>query len=296
MTGYPATYSTGFVPQSLPDAMAESGRCRAEFHLGDCIEVMAGLPDDSIDMIFCDLPYGVTQNWWDSMIPLDDLWQQYDRLLKPGAPAVLTAGFPFDKMLAMSNAGNLRIEWVWRKNKATGHLNASHRPLMAHEHVLVFCGRKPKAFNPIRTGNHAPQSSVPRIRSATMNEPDRIGGNYGLYERVSTTGGQTDRHPVSVIEIPVHDNISGDKFHPTQKPVALAEYFIQTYSNSGDTVLDSCFGSNSTGMACRSLSRNYVGIERDDIYYEYGIRRFEGLSVDRGEVTRRIERRAESGN
>lgn len=215
---------------------------------GDCLEVMPNLPDKSFDMILCDLPYGTTQNKWDSVIPLDQLWFQYKRLIKDNGAIVLTAQTPFDKVLGASNLEMLRYEWIWEKNKATGHLNANKAPLKAHENILIFYEQLP-TFNAQKTYGHKP------VNPYKKHVED--GSNYGKTKIGIEGGGQTDRYPRDVLYFPMDEL----HLHPTQKPVALFEYLIKTYTNEGDLILDNCIGSGTTAEAATKLNRNFVGIE-----------------------------------
>jgi len=229
--------------------------------LGDCLEKMKEIPDGSVGMVMCDLPYGTTQNKWDSVIPLEPLWREYRRVCKPSAAIVLTAQTPFDKVLGCSNLAMLRYEWLWEKNKATGHLNAKKQPMRAHENVLVFYDEFP-IYNP-QMGEGAPYSNRHKAGDA--------GENYGVVKE-SRVDGRTTRYPRSVIKFPV--DIKAE-FHPTQKPVALMEYLIRTYTNEGQTVLDNTMGSGTTGVACVNTGRRFVGIERDDAYFAIAKKRIE---------------------
>ena len=233
---------------------------------GDCLEIMSEcIEDHSVDMIFCDLPYGTTRNKWDSVIPLDLMWSEYLRITKPDGAIVLTAANPFDKYLAMSNIDNFRYDWIWHKNKASGHLNASKIPLKAHEYVLVFY-RKFPTYNPQFTSGHKPMNAVSPKKD--IPEPDKL-RNYGhIGSTAGNPGGTTIRHPRTVLDIPVTNNDDSKKFHPTQKPVELSEYFIKTYTNEGDVVLDNCMGSGSTGIACLNLNRGFIGIEIEKEYFD----------------------------
>jgi site-specific DNA-methyltransferase (adenine-specific) len=233
------------------------------FH-GDCLEVMSTLPDGCVDMVFADLPYGTTQNSWDSLIPFDKLWEAYTRVVKEDGAIVLTAQPPFDKVLACSNLKDFRYEWIWEKNKATGHLNAKKMPMKAHENVLVFY-RKLPTYNPQKTVGHKPMNAVlPRDH---IPEPDKKRNYNHVDKRLGNVGGGTDRYPRDVLYFPVINNDDPLKFHPTQKPVSLIEYFIKTYSNPGDTILDNCMGSGSTCIACINTEREYIGIEFGEEYY-----------------------------
>jgi site-specific DNA-methyltransferase (adenine-specific) len=233
------------------------------FH-GDCLEVMSTLPDGCVDMVFADLPYGTTQNSWDSLIPFDKLWQAYNRIVKENGAIVLTAQPPFDKVLACSNLKDFRYEWIWEKNKATGHLNAKKMPMKAHENVLVFY-RKLPTYNPQKTRGHKPMNAV--LPRDNIPEPDKKRNYNHVDKRLGNSGGGTDRYPRDVLYFPVINNDDPLKFHPTQKPVELIEYFIKTYSNPGDIILDNCMGSGSTCIACMNTDREYIGIEFEKEYY-----------------------------
>ncbi|WP_237163301.1 site-specific DNA-methyltransferase [Paenibacillus sp. BIHB 4019] len=224
------------------------------FH-GDCLEIMPTLPDKSFDMILCDLPYGTTENSWDSVIPLDKLWFEYNRLIKDHGAIVLTAQTPFDKVLGASNLQLLRYEWIWIKNNSTGFLNAKRMPLKVHENVLVFYKKLP-TYNPQKTSGHKP---VNRFKKHTSD-----GSNYGKTNIGTEGGGQTDRYPVDVLYYP-RDR---ERYHPTQKPVALFEYLIRTYTNDGDLILDNCIGSGTTAVAAARCNRNFVGIEKEQRYID----------------------------
>ena len=234
------------------------------FH-GDCLEIMSTLPDGCVDMVFADLPYGTTQNSWDSLIPFDKLWEEYGRVVKEDGAIVLTAQPPFDKILACSNLKYFRYEWIWEKNKATGHLNAKKMPMKAHENVLVFYRNLP-TYNPQKTVGHKPMNAV--LPRDNIPEPDKKRNYNHVDKRFGNVGGGTDRYPRDVIYFPVINNDDPLKFHPTQKPVALIEYFIKTYSNPGDIILDNCIGSGSTCIACINTDREYIGIEFEEEYYK----------------------------
>lgn len=223
---------------------------------GDCLEEMKKIPDGSVDMILCDLPYGTTRNKWDSVIPLQELWREYKRICR-GA-IVLTAQTPFDKVLGCSNLDMLRYEWIWEKTSPTGHLNAAKMPMKAHENVLVFYGSLP-TYNPQKTTGH-----VRKVSTADHKRNSVKSTNYGDY--ANTTYDSTERYPRSVLLLPTDKQKAA--LHPTQKPVALMEYLIRTYTNEGDTVLDNCMGSGTTGVACANTGRKFIGIERDEKYFD----------------------------
>lgn len=221
---------------------------------GDCLEVMPSLPDKSVDMILCDLPYGTTACKWDTIIPFEPLWQQYKRLIKDNGAIVLTASQPFTSALVMSNPGWFKYELVWHKVQTGAPGVAKFRPLPCHESILVFCDGV-TTYNPILTAG-AP------YKSTTSNGGGRHGfGFQGKYYKSENNG---TRLPISVIEIK-KERHGG---HATQKPVALFEYLIRTYTNEGDTVLDNCAGSGTTGVACLNTNRKFILIEKDTKYCE----------------------------
>jgi site-specific DNA-methyltransferase (adenine-specific) len=217
---------------------------------------MRTIPDKSVDAIICDLPYGTTQNKWDSVIDLDDLWVQYKRICK-GA-IVLTAQTPFDKVLGVSNLKMLKYEWIWVKENGTGFLNAKKAPLKNHENVLVFY-EKPPTYNPQMRIGFKPYFC----------KQGNASSNYGKVTPDHITQSNGDRYPLTVIEF----KRDKDKIHPTQKPVALMEYLVKTYTNQGDTVLDNCMGSGTTGVDCKNLGRKFIGIEQDPNYFEIARKR-----------------------
>jgi len=227
--------------------------------LGDCLQVMKGIQDQSIDLVLADLPYGTTRNKWDSVIPLEPLWREYLRVCR-GA-FVLTAQTPFDKVLGASNLPMLRYEWIWEKSHPTGHLNAKKAPMKAHENVLVF-SRKQTVYNPIKTSGHTRKTATKR-RDATP--------TYGAQTFDELPYDSTERYPRSVLKFPSDKQQSS--LHPTQKPVALMRYMVQTYSHPGQTVLDNCFGSATLAIACLETGRRSINIELEPAYFDIGCRR-----------------------
>jgi len=228
----------------------------------DCLEILPALETNSVDLLLVDLPYGTTNNKWDCPLPLDVLWDQYNRIVKENGAMVFTAQAPFSAILAASNIKNFKYEWIWHKNKSTGHLNAKKMPMKGHENILVFY-RKPPTYNPQMTTGHEPRNSA--FTSYT-------GRNYTCANPNPDNGGQESRYPRSVLEIPVINNGRDTKIHPTQKPVELMQYFIQTYSNAGDVVLDNAMGSGTTGVACKILGRRFIGIEIENDYFDHAKR------------------------
>lgn len=236
-----------------------------ELWYGDCLELMKKIPDKSVDMILCDLPYGTTNCSWDSIIDLNLLWKQYNRIAKENAAIVLFAQTPFDKILGCSNLKNLRYEIIWEKTAATGHLNAKKMPMKAHENILIFYKKLP-TYNPQKTEGHKAVNSYTKFI-----ETQNRGEIYNSATAEVKGGGNTDRYPRSVIKFP-KDNRK-ESYHPTQKPLALCEWLIKTYSNEGDVILDNCCGSGTTLVAAKKLNRQFYGIELEEYYIEISAKR-----------------------
>ena len=235
-----------------------------DLRCGDCLELMKDIPDKSIDMILCDLPYGTTKNKWDSIIPLDKLWEQYERIIKDTGAIVLFSQMPFTAELTHSNLKLFKYEWIWEKDNSTGFLNAKKMPLKIHENILMFYKKLP-TYNPqMRTGFKPYKCKQGRHST-----------NYGAYEQGHITESNGERYPIDIIEFKKDSGL-----HPTQKPVALLEYLIKTYTNENDLVLDNCMGSGSTGVACKKLNRNFIGIELDEKYFEIAKERIEKISLE----------------
>lgn len=235
---------------------------RINLQQGDCLELMKGIPDGSIDMILADLPYGVTGLEWDTIIPFEPLWEQYKRIIKHNGAIVLTASQPFTSALVMSNPKMFRYEWVWRKSRPSNPFLAKKQPLRYHENVLVFYKKQP-TYNPImKKGekNHATKGFTSKHNIQNVQ-----------YQWDSNT--RDLKYPSSVIDIKSTDSTSN--LHPTQKPVALMEYLIKTYTNTGETVLDNTMGSGSTGVACVNTNRNFIGMELDEEYFNIAKERIE---------------------
>lgn len=229
---------------------------------GDCLEKMKEIPDKAIDMILCDLPYGTTQNKWDSVIPLDIIWEQYKRIIKDNGAIALFAQTPFDKVLGVSNLKMLRYEWIWKKETGTGFLNAKKMPLKDHENILVFYKKLP-TYNP-QMGEGKPYKKRRRTGQVSTNYRKDV-----VDEIIIASNGE--RYPLTVLEFP--RDRAKSPLHPTQKPVALLEYLIKTYTNEGETILDNCMGSGSTGIACINTNRKFIGIEKDEKYFEIACNR-----------------------
>jgi site-specific DNA-methyltransferase (adenine-specific) len=224
----------------------------------DCMKRMAHFPERKIDMILCDLPFGITRNAWDSVLPFDEMWAAYNRI--SSGPTVLFAAQPFTSALVMSNVKRFKYDLVWRKNKASGHLNAKKVPLRAHESILVF-------YDKLLT--YVPQMTEGHERAHRANRDGaNDSSNYGAQVSSTYVGGQTERYPTSVIDWAVVNNDAASRVHPTQKPVGLCQLLIETYTLSRQRVLDNCMGSGTTGVACAKVGRKFVGIERDKAFFE----------------------------
>lgn len=239
-----------------------------DLHCGDALSIMSGLPPASIDAVICDPPYGTTRNAWDAVIAFDDMWAQLRRIVKPGGAMVFTASQPFSSALVMSNPHQFRHEWIWHKNKASGHLNARRAPMKAHEAVLVFCDGAPM-YRPQMTTGHAPTNAY---------YTSHTGRNYGP-GRVVSGGGATERCPRSVQSFDVVNNDDPTKVHPTQKPLALMEYLVRTYVAPGMLVLDFAMGSGTTGEACVRNACRFIGIDNDADMVAYAYRRIGAMST-----------------
>jgi DNA modification methylase len=236
---------------------------KKEILLGDCLELMKYIPNGSIDMILCDLPYGTTACKWDSVIPFEPLWEQYERIIKDNGAIVLTASQPFTSTLIMSNIKNFRYEWVWQKDKASGFLNANKMPLKSHENIVVFYKKLP-LYNPQKTIGGLQRK---RTRKKPTHE---VLGKTGVKEKHIIWQDST-RYPISVLEFDV-DTIN-HSLHPTQKPVSLMEYLIKTYTNEGELVLDNTAGSGTTAIACLNTKRQFIVMEKEQKYYDIILKR-----------------------
>nr|WP_297018033.1 site-specific DNA-methyltransferase [Prevotella sp.] len=219
---------------------------------GDCLEIMKQLPEKSIDMVLCDLPYGTTQNKWDSVIPLGGLWQQYRRIVKDDGAIVLTSQGMFTAELMVSNSKMFRYKWIWEKSKSTNFLNAKKQPLRKHEDVCVFYRKQPVYHPQMIDG-------LPYDKGIRKNQ---LSGSYGDFQPVHVHS-DGKRYPTDIIYFKTAES-EGKVFHPTQKPVELGRYFVRTYTNPGDIVLDNTSGSGSFLVAALLEGRNFIGIEKNE--------------------------------
>ena len=234
---------------------------------GDCLELMKDIPDKSIDAIICDLPYGTTACKWDSILPLDKLWKEYNRIIKPKGAIVLTSSQPFTTTLIESNKNNFAFAWVWDKKFGANFVQAKRQPIKTHEDVLIFTngGMQPNYYpqmikrdKPIKKGGNKQSEAIPIARTENAKLFGEQGREYN------------EKYPTSIVQFNVR---KGRGLHPTQKPVELMEYLVKTYTNEGEVILDNTMGSGTTGVACVNTNRNFIGIELDDKYFEIAERR-----------------------
>lgn len=224
-----------------------------ELKQGDCLELMKDIPDKSIDMILCDLPYGTTVCKWDTIIPFDKLWEQYNRIIKDNGAIVLFGNEPFSSQLRLSNLKNYKYDWVWDKKRGSNFATVKIRPFNSFENIMVFYKKQP-TYNPQMW-----KSTPYTCNQGYVGEAKQT----GLYRDNVITVNNGDRYPLTILSFSKEAGL-----HPTQKPVALLEYLIKTYTNEGGVVLDNCMGSGSTGVACVNTNRNFIGIELDENYFK----------------------------
>jgi site-specific DNA-methyltransferase (adenine-specific) len=266
-----------------------------ELFLGDCLEVMVNIPDNSVHLILADLPYATTDRHgsertnnggsrlfsWDSVIPMDRLWEAYKRVLVPNGVVVLTADQPFTSQLVLSNLEWFKYEWIWKKQRTTGFLTANYRPMKQTEDILVFSegGAAAASAKNGRNMTYNPQGLVEKIVDK-KNNAKRLGKVLGQEKFLGKNNKvfsdepyqqKWTNYPAEILEF----NVEKNTFHPTQKPVALMEYLVKTYSHVGETVLDNVMGSGSTGVAAVNTGRSFIGIEQNEEYFAYAVKRIE---------------------
>lgn len=237
---------------------------------GDCLELMKEIPDGSVDMILCDLPYGTTACKWDTVIPFEPLWEQYNRIIKKNGAICLFGSEPFSSVLRTSNLKNYRYDWVWDKKIPSGMVYARYQPMRRYENICVFYKERStynpqmeKRVKPIKAGGNKYSPLAP-IQAC------KKGAEYKkTYEY---------KNPTNIV---CFQKVRTGSLHPTQKPVPLLEYLIKTYTNEGETVLDNCMGSGSTGVACINTGRNFIGIEKDDHYFEVATNRINEAAAEK---------------
>ena len=232
--------------------------------LGDCLERMKEIPDGSVDMILCDLPYGTTACKWDTVIPFEPLWAQYKRMIKDNGAIVLFGSEPFSSLLRCSNIKNYKYDWVWDKKHGANFAQANKRPLKNIENVMVFYD-KPCFYNPQKIQN--PKGEEKRSKYPPSLQKECFVGQVAMNADFAHFGSKYESDKLLPKSILVFSRDS-KLVHPTQKPVALMEYLIKTYTNEGETVLDNCMGSGTVGVACKNLNRKFIGIEKDETYFK----------------------------
>ena len=250
----------------LPPHYCKTDVMRSVLVHADCFDVFPYIADKSVNLILCDLPYGTTKNKWDSTVPLDKLWNEYERLITDNGAIVLFAQTPFDKVLGASKIDLLKYELIWNKKRPTGYMNANFAPMKLHENILVFSKAsacyvkdKSKAMAYYPTDLVAVNKKIKR----TVQNGNYDHKHYDLESTQNFTG-----YPNSILEFAPETGL-----HPTQKPLELMKYLIKTYSNEDDVVMDNCMGSNTTGLACKELNRQYIGIEKEKKYYDVSVSR-----------------------
>ena len=235
----------------------------------DCLVGMKRIPDKSVDMILCDLPYGVTKNKWDSVIPLDELWKHYKRIIKENGAIVLFGQGLFTARLMFSNEKWYRYNLIWEKDRPSGFLNAKRMPLRSHEDIVVFYKKLP-TYNPQFWEGEPLHGMGSKFREGQLEN-----NNYGKFDSHKNPSakheGDTKKYPRSVLSFKKEH----PPIHPTQKSVELVEWLVKTYSNEGDTVLDNCMGSGTTAIACLNTDREYIGFELDEAYHKLSLERIE---------------------
>lgn len=230
---------------------------------GDCLELMKNIPDGSVDLVLTDPPYGTTACKWDSVIPFEPMWEQLNRIIKKNGAIVLFGSEPFSSALRVSNIKHFKYDWYWQKTTPTGFLNAKKQPLRNVETISVFYSKQP-TYNPQKTYGHKRKISLAKHKQNCKKAEEY--NDYGLASYDST-----ERYPTQILQYKTDRQKSA--LHPTQKPVALLEYLIRTYTSEGETVLDFTMGSGSTGVACVNTNRRFIGIELDPGYFDIATKR-----------------------
>ena len=236
-----------------------------DLYQGDCLEIMPNIPDNSVDMILADLPYEITAAKFDILIPFEPLWNQYNRIAKENAAMVFTASQPFTTTLISSNLKNFRYEWIWEKPQGTNPMVAKYQPLKSHENIVVFY-RKSPTYNP--------QMTISTPYGGFKSTKKKLGEVYGDLKSEHRDNPEGSRYPKTVIKFKQEKGL-----HPTQKPLALMEYLIKTYTNEGDVILDNVFGSGTSGAAAKKTGRSYIGMELNGDYFKIGSERINKTPV-----------------
>lgn len=256
-----------------------------QVHCGDCLKVMQKIPDKSIDMILCDLPYGTTQNKWDSVIPLNKLWKQYERIIKDNGAIVLTSQGVFTAKLILSNEKLFKYKIVWEKSKSTNFLNAKKQPLRKHEDICVFYKKQP-IYNPQMTQGDAYNKGIRK---------NQLTGSYGDFKPVEVKS-NGERYPTDIIYFKTAESEShGDVFHPTQKPVDLGRYLIRTYTNPGEIILDNTCGSGSFLVSAILENRQFIGIEKNHEVHLFKDKNIDYIEVCNDRISKALKKREPNG-
>ena len=245
-----------------------------DLYNGDCLEVMKDIPDHSVDMVLCDLPYGTTACKWDAVIPFEPLWCLYEKVVKPDGAILLFGSEPFSSYLRVSNMDMYKYDWIWHKSSSGSFANAKNAPMKFHENISVFYKKQP-VYNP-QFQDYSESVKEKFKDGSRVNKTNAIGKN-NIQDMTSNVCSEISygrgKYPESVQFFSSVPNCNGGKLHPTQKPVDLLEYLVKTYTNEGDTVLDNCMGSGSTGVACANTGRNFIGIEKEKQYFDIARKR-----------------------
>lgn len=256
----------------------------AKFELikGDCLKVMKNIPDNSVDMVLCDLPYGTTACKWDAIIPFSSMWNEVEHIVKPNGAIVLFGSQPFTSALIMSNIKKFRYEWIWEKNFSGGFILAKKQPMKYHENILVFYQEQP-TYNPIfedyadTTKNRFKNSG--KVNSSKLQASNYVNEIQGIKRVQDEVKLERGAYPKSIQKIKGVPNCNGARLHPTQKPIELLEYLIKTYTNEGEIVMDFTMGSGSTGVACKNTGRGFIGIEKDEKYFDIAEKRINATEL-----------------
>ena len=262
---------TNVEPTSVSPAIAKPFVSRSTFYHGDCLVEMDKIVDKSVDMILCDLPYGTTACKWDVIIPFEPLWKHYERIIKDNGAIVLTASQPFTSVLVMSNPKLFKHQWQWIKNRPTGAFSAKYMPMKANEDVLVFCKNKANYY-PIMVKRTEKEFKECYRKNDSKSWGNNIQNHKDNLIIRKPKDEQWFKYPTNILNIAKDDKRDGTQ-HPTQKPLELMEYLIKTYTKEGETVLDNCMGSGTTGVACKKTGRHFIGIEKDPKYFEFAVSR-----------------------
>jgi site-specific DNA-methyltransferase (adenine-specific) len=267
---------------NTPETQIAYSECYAQVFLGDCLEIMPQIESKSIDLILCDLPYGITNNKWDIVLPLKELWKEYERLISDNGNIVLTSQQPFTTDLINVGRSIFKYDIVWDKVGTSGFLNAKRQPLKRHEIILIFSKSKNGTYNPqktLRTEKEIRRGWKDKTYSFIDKKYEK--SNYGeVKQNVAKDYEYDKKHPNTIISYSVGNGwIKKKNVHPTQKPIELMQYLIKTYSNENNMVLDNCMGSGTTGLACKNTNRSFIGIEKDENYFKIAEQRINARTL-----------------